>query len=86
VLTITPLIFGSSVRGESDWSCLEQSTEDVAPRGPQREVTSTMSIIDRVRQRRMIKRENRAIDRAWQSAPTESMRHEIAIFAQRKTF
>ncbi|WP_169789803.1 hypothetical protein [Actinoplanes subtropicus] len=45
-----------------------------------------MSIIDRVRQRRMINRENRAFDRAWQSAPTESMRHEIAIFAQRKTF
>jgi hypothetical protein len=45
-----------------------------------------MSIIDRVRQRRMINRENRAIDRAWRSAPTPSMRDEIAIFAQRKTF
>ena len=58
-------------------------------RGPsraKREVTSTMSIVDRVRQRRMINRENRAIDRAWQSAPTQAMRNEIAIFAQRKTF
>ena len=45
-----------------------------------------MSIIDRVRQRRMINRENRAIDRAWHSAPTQAMRNEIAIFAQRKTF
>ena len=45
-----------------------------------------MSIIDRVRQRRMINRENRAIDRAWHSAPTPAMRNEIAIFAQRKTF
>jgi hypothetical protein len=50
------------------------------------EVTSTMSIVDRVRQRRMINRENRAIDRAWHSAPTQAMRNEIAIFAQRKTF
>ena len=45
-----------------------------------------MRIIDRVRQRRMINRENRAISRAWQSAPTPAMRDEIAIFAQRKTF
>ena len=45
-----------------------------------------MSITDRMRRRRMINRENRAIDRAWQSAPTQAMRDEIAIFAQRKTF
>jgi hypothetical protein len=45
-----------------------------------------MSMIDRIRQRRMINRENRAIDRAWQSAPTQSMRDEIAVFAQRKVF
>ncbi|GIF24833.1 hypothetical protein BJ973_007093 [Actinoplanes tereljensis] len=45
-----------------------------------------MSIVDRVRQRRVINRQNRAIDRAWQSAPTQAMRDEIAIFAQRKTF
>lgn len=50
-------------------------------------MTSTMSsIVDRVRERRMINRENRAIDRAWKSAPTQAMRDEIAIFAQRKTF
>jgi len=45
-----------------------------------------MSMIDRIRQRRMINRENRAIDRAWQSAPTQSMRDEITVFAQRKVF
>ena len=58
-------------------------------RGPARaegEVSNTMSIVDRVRQRRMINRENRAIDRAWLSAPSQSMRDEIAIFAQRKPF
>ncbi|MFF5294979.1 hypothetical protein [Paractinoplanes globisporus] len=45
-----------------------------------------MSITDRMRRRRMINRENRALDRALQSAPTRAMRDEIAIFAQRKTF
>jgi hypothetical protein len=45
-----------------------------------------MSMIDRIRHRRMINRENRAIDRAWQAAPTRAMRDEIAIFAQRKVF
>jgi hypothetical protein len=43
-----------------------------------------MSMIDRIRQRRLIKSQNRAIDRAWQSAPTQSMRDEIALFAQRR--
>lgn len=41
-------------------------------------------IIDRLRQRRQIKQQNRAIDRAWHSAPTQSMRDEIALFAQRR--
>ncbi|HET6483751.1 MAG TPA: hypothetical protein VFG35_27425 [Actinoplanes sp.] len=45
-----------------------------------------MSIVDRVRRRRMINRENRAIDRAWMSAPSQSMRDEIALFAQRRSF
>jgi hypothetical protein len=45
-----------------------------------------MSIVERVRRRRLINRQNRAIDRAWMSAPTQAMRDEIAIFAQRKTF
>ena len=45
-----------------------------------------MTIVDRVRQRRLINRQNRAIDRAWMTAPSQSMRDEIAIFAQRKVF
>ena len=45
-----------------------------------------MSIADRMRRRRMINRENRAIDRAWQSAPTQAMRDEIASMAQRRPF
>jgi len=61
------------------------STEDVKAARPG-EVSSSMSMIDRVRQRRLINRQNRAIDRAWQSAPTQAMRDEIAIFAQRRTF
>ncbi|MEV6634362.1 hypothetical protein AB0M54_26805 [Actinoplanes sp. NPDC051470] len=42
-----------------------------------------MSMIDRIRRRRVISRENRALQRAWQSAPTQTMRDEIAIFTQR---
>ncbi|WP_203782644.1 hypothetical protein [Paractinoplanes rishiriensis] len=49
-------------------------------------MSSTMSIVDRVRRRRLINRQDRAIDRAWHSAPTQAMRDEIAIFAQRRTF
>ncbi|HEY0531148.1 MAG TPA: hypothetical protein VGD29_06060 [Actinoplanes sp.] len=45
-----------------------------------------MKMIDRARQRRLINRQNRAIDRAWMSAPSQSMRDEIAIFAQRRLF
>jgi len=44
------------------------------------------NIVDRVRRRRLINRQNRAIDRAWMTAPTQSMRDEIAIFAQRRVF
>ncbi len=43
-----------------------------------------MSTIDRIRTRRRISRQNRAINRALQSAPTQSMRDEIVIFAQRR--
>lgn len=57
------------------------STEDEASQG---RGSTTMSMIDRIRQRRQIHRQNRAIDRAWHSAPTQSMRDEIAIFAQRR--
>ena len=45
-----------------------------------------MSMADRVRRRRLINRQNRAIDRAWMTAPSQAMRDEIAIFAQRRTF
>jgi hypothetical protein len=45
-----------------------------------------MSMIERIRRRRMINRQDRAIDRAWHSAPTQAMRDEIAIFAQRRPF
>ena len=53
---------------------------------PARGVSTAMSMIDRIRHRRLINRQNRAIDRAWQSAPTQSMRDEIAVFAQRRPF
>ncbi|WP_412744063.1 MULTISPECIES: hypothetical protein [unclassified Krasilnikovia] len=42
------------------------------------------STMDRIRSRRIAKRQERAIDRAWHSAPTQAMRDEIAIFAQRR--
>jgi hypothetical protein len=45
-----------------------------------------MSMIKSILNRRLINRENRAIDRAWHSAPSQAMRDEIAIFAQRKVF
>jgi len=45
-----------------------------------------MSIVDRVRRRRLINQQNKAIDRAWLSAPSQAMRDEIAIFAQRRVF
>jgi hypothetical protein len=45
-----------------------------------------MSMMSRIRHRRMINRESRAIDRALGSAPTPAMRDEIAIFAQRRVF
>jgi hypothetical protein len=51
-----------------------------------REVSSTMKLIDRARERRQINRQNRAIDRAMMSAPTQSMRDEIALFSQRRVF
>ncbi|GAA2496083.1 hypothetical protein GCM10010435_65060 [Winogradskya consettensis] len=45
-----------------------------------------MSAISRIRSRRLAKRDARAIERAMQAAPTQSMRNEIAIFAQQRTF
>jgi hypothetical protein len=44
-----------------------------------------MSTMDRIRRQRLAKRQDRAIDRAWQSAPTQAMRDEIAYFAQRRS-
>ena len=44
------------------------------------------SMIDRIRHHRMINKQNRALDQAWHSAPTQAMRDEIAIFAQREVF
>ncbi|MFC7528909.1 hypothetical protein [Actinoplanes sp. GCM10030250] len=43
-----------------------------------------MSMMDRIRRRRMVSRETRAINQAWTSAPSQAMRDEIAIFAQRR--
>ena len=51
-----------------------------------REVSSTMKLIDRARQRRLINRQNRAIDRAWKNAPSQSMKDEIVFLAQRQPF
>ena len=48
--------------------------------------TTVSSMIDRIRQRRTINKQNRAFNQAWHSAPTPAMREEIAIFAQRKVF
>jgi hypothetical protein len=43
-----------------------------------------MSIMKRARQRRQMHLRNRAIERAMQAAPTQAMRDEIAIIAQRQ--
>ena len=43
-----------------------------------------MSLIKNLRQRRQTHRDHRAIERALQSAPTQSMRDEIAIIVQRQ--
>jgi len=45
-----------------------------------------MSTMERIRRYRLAKRQERAIDRAWHSAPTQAMRDEIAYFAQRRGF
>ena len=42
------------------------------------------NMIDRIRNHRLAQRQQRALDRAWQMAPTQAMRDEIAIFAQRR--
>jgi hypothetical protein len=50
-----------------------------------REVSTTMSMIQRLRNRRTAARQAHAIDRALRCAPTPAMRNEILIFAQRHT-
>jgi hypothetical protein len=48
--------------------------------------STTVGIIDRIRDRRTINRQIRAVDRARQAAPSQAMRDEIALFAQRRSF
>ena len=48
------------------------------------EVSTIMSMINRIRERHRISRQNRAIDRAINQAPTPAMRDEIALMAQRR--
>ncbi len=45
-----------------------------------------MSMITNVRNRRLINRESRALDRVWHTATTQSMRNEIIAVTQRKVF
>jgi hypothetical protein len=68
---------------EHNWDSTEDEQQAIGP-ATALEVSTAMSMIDRIRTRRMINRQNRAIDRACHSAPTQSMRDEIAIFAQRR--
>ena len=42
-----------------------------------------MNMIKRIRDHRSAARQAQAIDRAIRSAPSQSMRNEISIFAQR---
>jgi hypothetical protein len=42
-----------------------------------------MIMIDRLRRRRNVNRQNRALDRALRSAPTQAMRNELLMIAQR---
>lgn len=42
-----------------------------------------MSMIKRLRTRRHVSRDARAIDRALRAAPTETMRNELLVIAQR---
>jgi hypothetical protein len=45
-----------------------------------------VNVIDRIRRRRQISRQHRAIDRAMRTAPTPATREEIAFFAHRQPF
>ena len=67
-----------------NWDSTEDEQQAIGPATALEVSTAMSSMIDRIRNRRMINRENRAIDRALRSAPTQSMRDEIAIFTQRR--
>ena len=45
-----------------------------------------MNMIDRIRQRRRISRQNQLLQHAWEKAPTPHGRDEINLFSQRKVF
>ncbi|HEV8569940.1 MAG TPA: hypothetical protein VGQ92_23120 [Actinoplanes sp.] len=85
MLEITSQSIGNSSSSDAQLVSTRRATK-TRPMRPGKEVSTTMSMIDRIRHRRMINRQNRAIDRAWHSAPTQAMRDEIAIFAQRKVY
>lgn len=57
----------------------------VNPGGMSTAMSTARTMIDRFRQNRMISRQNRAIDRAIMGAPTQAMRDELAVLAQRRT-
>jgi len=66
-----------------NWDNTEDEQQAIGPASAL-EMSTAMSMITRIRNRRTINRQNRAIDRAWHSAPTQAMRDEIAVFAQRR--
>jgi hypothetical protein len=76
-------LFGYLPSVRHNWDSTEDEQQAIGS-GTALEVSTAMSMIDRIRNRRMINRQNRAIDRAWHSAPSQAMRDEIAIFAQRR--
>jgi hypothetical protein len=80
---ITPYLFGCSPYRMHNCCSTEDEHQSFGPTTA-RGVSTAMSMINRIRHRRIINSQNRAIDRAWQSAPTQSMRDEIAMFAQRR--
>jgi hypothetical protein len=71
---------------EQNGCYIETSTAEPVGQAGKREVSNAMNIVERVRQRRQANRQNRAITRAWQTAPTQAMRDEIVILAQRQPF
>jgi len=81
---VTPYLFGNSPSSAAHLGQRQRDEQQAIGSSPALEVSTAMSMMDRIRHRRMINRENRAIDRAWRSAPSQAMRDEIAIFTQRR--